>query len=128
MGACLELELTAGCGQVKEEMEAGTARLQHQLQAGFASQQRQLGPAVSTAVGEALRSDAMAGLLSTAVAQPLHDALTAAFAQQLIPKFESAAAALFQQVNRRLSSHEMRCIAALIDRALGADDAPMHHL
>lgn len=79
-------------------MDAGTARLQQQLQASFASQQRQLGPAVSTAVGEALRSDAMAGLLSTAVSQPLHDALTAAFAQQLIPKFESAAAALFQQV------------------------------
>ena len=84
--------------KVKEEMEAGTARLQQQLQASFASQQRQLGPAVSTAVGEAMRSDAMAGLLSTAVSQPLHDALTAAFAQQLIPKFESAAAALFQQV------------------------------
>ena len=79
-------------------MEAGTARLQQQLQTSFASQQRQLGPAVSVAVGEALRSDHMAGLLSAAVSRPLHDALTAAFAQQLIPKFESAAGALFQQV------------------------------
>ena len=69
-----------------------------QLQTSFASQQRQLGPAVSAAVGEALQSEQMAGLLSAAVSRPLHDALHAAFAQQLIPKFERAAAALFQQV------------------------------